>query len=291
MVSYTEDYSVVRGGKPFSFKGNLWRNRRLRFDKSAGVKEGDVVTGPSGNEYLIMSVKRKGSSSEIEATYIYTDAQKMAVFRNSMHYEILYTFGIPDGCRPKDYFQWEVINFAKLSHARVLCTFLQHSLANRFDSDVVAEDYGFPEPTIFADQNDPDWIRLNKDLLHLSYERLRHTRESKRWRSTVLERLWQPTVEFMGYILNNRECLFANSGDRQEWVELIEHLKSKKEIIVKGERADGKIKYKIILGRRFPGGKPADLSESQGNEGLAVTGGGGTNAADHRYLTGPPPPP
>src|SRR5262245_55273702 len=107
-----------------------------------------------------------------------TDVEIREVFYNSMWYEIVYTFGVPYHI-PLDYCHWEFINYSRMVHARLLYDFLETKAEGRYQHDVLAVDFGYPPQKVILPCADRD--RLNKDLVHFSYDRLRHTSESKKW--------------------------------------------------------------------------------------------------------------
>lgn len=179
--------------------------------------------------------------------------QKRDVFRNSMYYEILYTFGVPHDYDPSDYFQWEVVNYSRMAHARLLDKFFETEPGKRSQDDVLAADFGFsPRPILTKDERD----RLNKDLLHFSYGRLRHTLATKKWPSSILGSLLAPTLEFMELVQTQRK-LFATDGEFNAWIALIDFLKSGHELLVRSVGDEGSARYTIVRGRPLPDGKPA----------------------------------
>src|SRR5262245_10199396 len=116
--------------------------------------------------------------------------QLRALFQDSMLYEILQTFGIPQYMDLSDYFQWEAVNYSRLVHARLLADFFELTKRKQED-DVLAKDFGFGPCQILSK---PDRTRLNKGLLHLSYGRVGRTPEEKQWSSSVFASLHGPTV-------------------------------------------------------------------------------------------------
>jgi hypothetical protein len=183
-----------------------------------------------------------------------TDEQKRAAFQNSMWYEIVYTFGIPRH-DPFDYCHWETVNFTRLAHARVLYAFLETSKERRFMDDVLAEDYGYNAKSVTLP--DEDRLRLNKDLFHFSYQRLRHTRESKCWPDSILSNLLEPVLGFMRYIRDNRPDLFYTPEESKGWSELIGMLESGRELHISSwAEPDGMTRYQLALGPPLPDGKP-----------------------------------
>lgn len=124
---------------------------------------------------------------------------KKAVFHNSLWYELVYTFGVPRH-DAADYCQWGFINFTRMGHARLLYAFFETPSSKRGrDDDVLAEDFGFPASRINLAEDDR--LRLNKDLFHLTYSRLRHTPQTKPWPSSIISCLYEPCVAFIEHIL------------------------------------------------------------------------------------------
>ncbi len=66
-----------------------------------------------------------------------------------------------------------------MAHARLLYDFLEQRTADRFKDNVLSEDFGYPAATLPLPPDDRK--RLNKDLMHLTYDRLRHTPITKPW--------------------------------------------------------------------------------------------------------------
>jgi hypothetical protein len=157
-----------------------------------------------------------------KTTFVPSPAQTKELFRNSIWYEIVYTFGVPEH-DPRDYCQWEMINYSRLAHARVLYDFLQTPKADRHLDDVVVEDFRYPVQAVTLPPADRD--RLNKDLLHLSYGRVRHTRKTKPWPSSILSNLLDPVLGFMRHIRDSRQDLF-DGQEEAIWSDLIEKLRA-----------------------------------------------------------------
>ena len=183
-----------------------------------------------------------------------TEQDKTAAFRNSMSYEIVYTFGVPQH-DPHDYCQWEMINFSRMGHARVLYAFLETKEEKRYMDDVLAVDYGYRAQTVTLPAEARE--RLNKDLFHFSYGRLRHTPESKRWPDSIISNLLDPVLGFMRYIEEKRPDLFDTAEAREEWSALIRMLASGRELIIyHWAGPDGMGRREYGLGEPLPDGKP-----------------------------------
>jgi hypothetical protein len=200
-----------------------------------------------------------------------TADQLRAVFDNSMWYEVVYTFGVPD-YDPRDYCQWEVMNFCRLAHARLLYDFLETPKNRRRDDDVLAEDFGYPAQTIRLTRDDRE--RLNKDLLHFSYGRLRHTPATKPWPSSILSNLLDPVLQFMRFIRDSRTDLIVSKTASDDWNKLIESLESGRELrITSWMGTDNVTRYVLRLGNALPHGKPilTELCYAAGTAALATS--------------------
>jgi hypothetical protein len=180
--------------------------------------------------------------------------QIIDVFNNSLFYEILFTFGVPVH-DPSDYCHWEAINFNRMAHARLLYDFLETPASKRFQDDVLAEDFGYPAVPIPLSPDDR--LRLNKDLMHLTYSRLRHTPDTKPWPDSILATLIDPILSFMEYVEKDRG-LFPGENDVQGWRDPIRCLKSGKQLIIQCTvNANKRPAYQVTLGADLPSGKPA----------------------------------
>jgi hypothetical protein len=171
-----------------------------------------------------------------------------------MLYEILFTFGVPMH-DPTDYCNWEAINFNRMAHARLLYDFMEQPIAKRYRDNVLAEDFGFPGAPIPLP--DADRLRLNKDLMHFTYDRLRHTPASKPWPSSILAILQDPVVSFMEHVEAQTD-LFPSASGLANWRELIGFMKSGQQMIVIGVLdAVNRPIFNLRLGRILPSGKAA----------------------------------
>jgi len=185
---------------------------------------------------------------------VWSDDDKKAAFQNSMVYEIVYTFGVPQH-DPYDYCLWEMINFTRMAHARILYAFLETPVKGRFKDDVLAVDFGYPPQTVALPADARE--RLNKDLFHFSYKRLRHDAESKKWPDSIIGSLLEPVLGFMRYVEDKRPDLFANEDAKREWGLVIGYLASGRELIIRHCRGhDGVDQRSYGLGEPLPDGKP-----------------------------------
>jgi hypothetical protein len=183
-----------------------------------------------------------------------SDEQVKGAFRNSMFYEIAFTFGVP-AHDPLDYSHWEMINFTRMAHARLLYDFLETKKAERRIDDVLAEDYGYPAEAIELPADDR--LRLNKDLLHFSYKRLRHSPESKPWPNSILGNLFDPVLGFMTHIRDNQPDFFDSIEERMNWSRLHQLLETGRELRIRvSADVDRWPRYDFQLGPRLPSGKP-----------------------------------
>jgi hypothetical protein len=183
-----------------------------------------------------------------------TRQQVIDVFNNSLTYEVLFTFGVPVH-DPNDYCNWEAINFNRMAHARLLYDFLEQPIAARFRDNVLAEDFGYPAipiPLPAADRQ-----RLNKDLMHLTYDRLRHTSATKPWPDSILATLQDPMIGFMRHVATQSD-LFPSADLSRSWRDLISCLTSGKQMIISCKLSpDNRPIYEVRTGATLPSGKAA----------------------------------
>jgi hypothetical protein len=184
---------------------------------------------------------------------VHTAEQLKAVFKNSVQYEILFTFGTPYH-HPADYAQWEFINFTRAAHARLLYDFLSTPIEERYQDDVLAADYGFPVREGLLPAEDRE--RFNKDMLHLSIKRLRHTPATKPWPDHLLGNLLEPTLAFMHHIRDNRPDIFESPRDEEAWQHVMMCLTTGQELEISAFTLDDQISYLLGIGQRLPDGKP-----------------------------------
>jgi hypothetical protein len=165
-----------------------------------------------------------------------TDDQRVQLFRDSVYYEIIHTFGVSaefSDDQLGSHAIGETINFSRHVHARALSHFLFHlpSDLSKNQDDAVAEDFGF-DPTALGLS---DTVRkgkaenkdLNKGLIHITYGRVTGATK-KPWISTVLNDLLPVTIQFMKHIRDNERTilsggmgLFANQQEREGWCKLL----------------------------------------------------------------------
>jgi hypothetical protein len=116
-----------------------------------------------------------------------------------VRYEIEQCFVVPRH-DASDHHVRESVFLAILVHARLLLDFFEAS--SRYRDDVLCSDFGFATsrvPLSVADRT-----RLNKDIVHLTYSRLRHTPATKPWPvATILGALRPTVVAFIRHVLEH----------------------------------------------------------------------------------------
>ena len=191
-----------------------------------------------------------------------TEEQKRLALHDAVFYEILFAFGV---CThdETDYCSWEHVNFSRMGHARALYAFFETSIVDRdtrrqrqkdYD-DVVSEDFGFAASKF---QRPDDRERLNKDLFHLTYSRLRHFKVSqyKPWPDTILGGLHEPCVEFIKHLLQHKSE-FGSTEDFTKWDLLLKALTSGRELRIGRAftRTGAQPAWSFNLGRQLDSGR------------------------------------
>jgi hypothetical protein len=152
---------------------------------------------------------------------------KSALLNDAVFYEIIFALGVSDH-DTSDYCVWEHLNFSRMGHARALIYFFECAESRRrWPDDLLSEDFGFPARSIGLSQEDKD--RLNKDLFHLSFSRLRHDAASKPWPHTILKRVHERCVEFVQFLLSPR-LPSEISPVKSQWQALLNVLQSGHEL-------------------------------------------------------------
>ena len=196
-------------------------------------------------------------SSHRNKQRMYTDEEKRYILHDAVFYEIVFAFGVSP-YDETDYCAWEHVNFSRMGHARALYDFFETSKKKRDKrghDDVVSEDFGFPAHRI--QRLSEDRKRLNKDLFHLSYERLRHLKalKDKPWPDTILGCLHEPCVEFIKSLLTNKNK-FGKSSDFIKWEQLLKGLTSGCEMRVSAAFANDEVlSYSFKPGRQLQSGR------------------------------------
>jgi hypothetical protein len=101
---------------------------------------------------------------------------------------------------PKDGHIRESVYLTMLIHARILLYFFEST--ERRQDDVLCSDFGFPTEKVGLA---PDHrTRFNKDMVHLTYSRLRHTQGTKPWPIIdILQPLMIRSFKFIDHIIKN----------------------------------------------------------------------------------------
>jgi hypothetical protein len=142
-----------------------------------------------------------------------------------------------------------------MAHARLLYTFLETPSAKRDWDDVLAEDFNYPAVTIPLP--DEDRKRLNKDLMHLTYSRLRHDPTTKPWPDSILACLHDPVVDFMRHAEKQAD-LFLNTDQVNSWRNIITCMQSGRQMIIRSPlNSKNQAEYTLTLGHHLPSGKAA----------------------------------
>jgi len=116
-----------------------------------------------------------------------------------IRYEIEQCFCVPKH-DPNDPHIQESVFLAILIHARLLVDFFE--TASSKHDDVLSSHFGYAASTIPMQADDQ--LRLNKDIAHLTYSRLRHTPATKPWPIGAILLSLRPTVvKFIRHILDH----------------------------------------------------------------------------------------
>ena len=230
-----------------------------------------------------------------------TDDQKERLFRDSVYYEIIHTFGVPSDLTDEQlasHAVGETVNFSRHVHARALAHFLFRRPGDdevpRKHDDSFAEDFGF-DPTVLGLSDDDRKKKaenkdLNKGLVHITYGRIGGA-TSKPWSSPVFKDLLPVTILFMKHISDNESAglaggrnLFANPRERKGWQQLLSCLESCQQ----GQRLRFESGFSGQETWYVPRTEPGDLAALYGKKGApapeeAVVLSTATNTADPRY--------
>lgn len=126
-------------------------------------------------------------------------SRDLADILSHIRYEIEMAFIIPHH-NPKDGHIRESVFLSMLIHARILLYFFEST--DRRQDDVLCSDFGFstrPVGLVPAHRT-----RFNKDMMHLTYSRLRHTPATKPWPlQDILQPLLLRSFEFIDFVIAN----------------------------------------------------------------------------------------
>ena len=126
------------------------------------------------------------------------------------------------------YCAWQHLNHSRMGHARALLYFFESPLgAKKWKDDVVSEDFGFPAALLVIEKGER--VRLNKDLFHLSSQRLRHTPASKPWTNALLQQVHDRSIQFIEHLLSSAPGRDFDVA-RPAWERLAAALKSEGEV-------------------------------------------------------------
>lgn len=122
----------------------------------------------------------------------------------------------------KDVHLHEAVFLSVLIHARILLSFFESS--ERRQDDVLCSDFGFVARPV--DLKPENRMRFNKDLMHLTYSRLKHTSESKPWPlQDLMLPLFIRSFEFINHIIQNPPP-GAERSEIEQWIALDTFYKS-----------------------------------------------------------------
>ena len=142
-------------------------------------------------------------------------SQQLARILPHIRYEIEQCFYVPKHDSNDPHIR-ESVFLAMLIHARLLVEFFETKETER--DDVLCIHFGFPVSKIPIKWKDK--LRLNKDIAHLTYSRLRHTLETKSWPiESILLSLRPTVVKFVQHIIAHPP-IGIKSMEFQAWQKL-----------------------------------------------------------------------
>lgn len=186
-------------------------------------------------------------------------AEKTFLLNDAVYYEMLFALGVSPH-DPTDYCVWEHLNFSRLGHARALLYFFENpARSKKWPDDLVSEDFAFSAAAIAISSADRE--RLNKDLFHLSAQRLRHTKASKPWPHSILQQVHKRSTLFVDHLLQIHPSRDFEV-DAPKWKSLACHLKNGQEInISRHFRKDGSDSGWLLQPGRILSSKLSELTE------------------------------
>ena len=118
----------------------------------------------------------------------------------------------------------ESVYFRRMVHCRALYDFFSQSKSIRqkksCDDNIVSDDFDFPPKKLYGPKPRPLLDRFNKDLLHITYDRLNRTAKDKAW---PMEILFPPVSDcakdFIKLILKH-PTLTIDASELEEWKKL-----------------------------------------------------------------------
>jgi len=208
-------------------------------------------------------------------------AQKSFILNDAVYYEIITALGIPK-CDTSDESAWEDVNFSRLGHCRVLIDFFSGTRDKSkkedrwiWSDDVLSEDYGFNSKRFDFPPDVEE--RLNKDLFHLTYARLRHKGSEQEWPDEYLREIHKRCSSFVERLLE--DSTWKALLEREKWGKLLCLLKSGRELRI--SRPDRGKPWRVEAGDVLPGGYSTftGLQYKSGLVDLTVSTGPQSNAA------------
>jgi hypothetical protein len=187
-------------------------------------------------------------------TFVPSDGERRSLLHDSVWYEMVYAFGISPH-QETDYCAWEQVNFSRMGHAGALHDFFETPIAARRADDAVSEDFGFSARSF--DRPPGDRMRLNKQLFHLSYSRLRYNETAKAWPDSIISCLHDRCVEFIRHVLSNKNQ-YGAEDEFVKWDHLLGALTSGHELhISRSFLSTGAVsqEQQMSLGRQLPDGR------------------------------------
>jgi len=131
-----------------------------------------------------------------------------------VRYEITYGMVIPSHDRSDDLLT-EAVFLSFMVHARNLVGFFEPAPPKPKKDDVFCTDFGFPARRLPI--SDEDRLRFGKDMMHLTYKRLRHTPATKSWPVVPLYRALKPVcLEFAAFVVKSNG-LAVPEAELAEW--------------------------------------------------------------------------
>jgi hypothetical protein len=153
--------------------------------------------------------------------------EEIAAILEHVRYEIEHAFFPPKDV-PDCWHIRESVYLAMLIHARSLLDFFEHTHRpqnrGRRDKDVLCDDFGFLSSEVQLSSDDKK--RLDKDIAHLTYYRLRHQPATKPWPvDDILRPLRDRAAEFVAHVVKSPPLTSAPK-EIEDWKALHQKLTS-----------------------------------------------------------------